>query len=643
MSIFRSFRGFFVPVIFAPLVGFVFGGVVTRPAFGAKSCGGNFYRNYTTIGDPVVLATFSYPMGGTLPSLNILPPTRSGFNFLGTAGQYYDSSLTPSSTPPDVCLDSIRSKWDFIGCDAGVVILGDRTYPSLPILSLRSSGSGSSSSSGWSVSLDDAQCDQTISGISKCSAIPGGYSGDITGGGYSTATISQMAAAANGSNCWCRITGRGYNNHGTCQQNDGYYTTTHWVYAPLRSSGLGTTRCSLATCSETCAKLVANTDRDGELFRETLYGWNCPFKITYNGVTGTHSNPESYTFSDVMNGGIALTDATSDLASTVFDSWTDDDNNNAVVTLIGQQTVGNRNFTANYNCANGYTEEGCAVDGITGSKKTDEYFSNDGLNRSDIAFELVPGEWQGTYVDANNNYFRIRGKAVCSISSSLSSTNPPSSTAGQYCWCKPLIYFDSNNDPYGLGTVGWFLGSSSFSNAAECLDGCASKCVGKSGTVSYKCDKGCQLNVYKLSYVLNQQNYSTTVSWPNSPVYPSLYTVETPAFTISNPTRDSFTLNKWCENSSFTSLCALPKVVTPSTSYYGDRTYYARWVGNTIHLEWYKGANHTDQWTGSGSNPASCVYGSPYNIPQGYGINPLRIPTLTGYTFDGWEVSGYTP
>ncbi len=219
---------------------------------------------------------------------------------------------------------------------------------------------------------------------------------------------------------------------------------------------------------------------------------------------------------------------------------------------------------ANWGCATGYTQGACPLNGKYGSKITGnyDYISQDGTQFSANAVNLTlfNSEWQQKFADSNNGTFIVRGKSVCSESSNVPAGTAPSSTGGKYCWCKPTLYIDENNNYYGVGTVPWWSGTGSFSDESSCISGCAARC--ESGTVNFKCESGCQPNVCFVDY----HNLNDEETWPTPRITPTLFSAETPVdfFEVSTPSRLTHTFVSWCEDSGLTNCSNSMTIATNS-------------------------------------------------------------------------------
>ena len=120
--------------------------------------------------------------------------------------------------------------------------------------------------------------------------------------------------------------------------------------------------------------------------------------------------------------------------------------------------------------------------------------------------------------------------------------------------------------------------------------------------------------VYNITYNLGGGNLAT----PN----PATYTIETPTFTLTNPTREGYTFVGWTG----TGLDAATTTVTVAQGSTGDRSYTATWTPIVYNITY-------DLAGGSASNPATYTIETP--------TFTLANPAAPiGYTFAGWTGTG---
>ncbi|MBQ3455213.1 MAG: InlB B-repeat-containing protein [Synergistaceae bacterium] len=122
--------------------------------------------------------------------------------------------------------------------------------------------------------------------------------------------------------------------------------------------------------------------------------------------------------------------------------------------------------------------------------------------------------------------------------------------------------------------------------------------------------------IYTISYDLD----GGTVSTPN----PTTYTIETPSFTLNNPTRTGYTFAGW----KGTDINGTAETVTVLQGSTGNRSYTAVWSSVTYTIT-YNLNNAQDP-----GNPAT------YTIESG--AITLTNPSRDGYTFDGWTGTDLT-
>ena len=106
---------------------------------------------------------------------------------------------------------------------------------------------------------------------------------------------------------------------------------------------------------------------------------------------------------------------------------------------------------------------------------------------------------------------------------------------------------------------------------------------------------------------------------------PTTYNIETPAFTLNNPTRTGYTFVGWTG----TDLTEATQTVTIVQGSTGDRSYTAHWTPITYNITYDLGGGSM-----ASTNPIT------YNIETP--TFTLNNPTRTGYTFDGWTGTDLT-
>jgi uncharacterized repeat protein (TIGR02543 family) len=106
---------------------------------------------------------------------------------------------------------------------------------------------------------------------------------------------------------------------------------------------------------------------------------------------------------------------------------------------------------------------------------------------------------------------------------------------------------------------------------------------------------------------------------------PTTYHIETPAFTLNNPTRTGYTFVGWTG----TDLTEATQTVTITQGSTGDRSYTAHWTPITYNITYDLGGGSV-----ATANPIT------YNIETP--TFTLNNPTKTGYTFDGWTGTDLT-
>ena len=103
-----------------------------------------------------------------------------------------------------------------------------------------------------------------------------------------------------------------------------------------------------------------------------------------------------------------------------------------------------------------------------------------------------------------------------------------------------------------------------------------------------------------------------------TPANPTTYTIETPTFTLTNPTKTGHTFKGWKLNGEGVA----QMTVTITTGSTGDKAYTATWQVNQYTITF-------DSNGGSDVDPITQDYGTTITSPD--------VPTRTGYDFDGWS------
>ena len=103
-----------------------------------------------------------------------------------------------------------------------------------------------------------------------------------------------------------------------------------------------------------------------------------------------------------------------------------------------------------------------------------------------------------------------------------------------------------------------------------------------------------------------------------TPANPTTYTIETPTFTLTNPTKTGYTFKGWKLNGE--GKAQMTVTITQGST--GHLAYTATWQVNQYTITF-------DSNGGSDVDPITQDYGT--------AITPPDAPTLTGYDFDGWS------
>ncbi len=125
------------------------------------------------------------------------------------------------------------------------------------------------------------------------------------------------------------------------------------------------------------------------------------------------------------------------------------------------------------------------------------------------------------------------------------------------------------------------------------------------------------LNEYTITYDL------AGGALPDDAANPNSYTVESAAFTLTNPTKTGHAFAGWTG----TGLDGTSETVTIAQGSTGDRAYTATWTANSYAIA-YAGMDGAEAGE---HQPKSHTYGTATTVSD---------PTKTGYTFAGWLVNG---
>ncbi len=134
-------------------------------------------------------------------------------------------------------------------------------------------------------------------------------------------------------------------------------------------------------------------------------------------------------------------------------------------------------------------------------------------------------------------------------------------------------------------------------------------------TGNFKLEASWNVNTYSITYDLDGGKLPTGVTNPDS------FTVETPSFTITNPTKTGYNFIGWEYNGSTNSSVVINQGST------GDRDYKAIWREAIYTIEYNYGGGVVDV-----ANPVSYS-----NSTETFTLNN---PERAGYTFSGWSGTG---
>ncbi|MBQ7409002.1 MAG: InlB B-repeat-containing protein, partial [Alphaproteobacteria bacterium] len=278
-------------------------------------------------------------------------------------------------------------------------------------------------------------------------------------------------------------------------------------------------------------------------------------------------------------------------------------------------------------CPTGYKQTGTSLATMDLSLSADS-------TRYNTSSGMASGDWDATFT-----YGTVKGTTFCSSESADYGTVKELGTeSGKNCWCK-LQEFTPNSHvtvPVQDATTPYVFNYSAVTKL-ECNNMCAWYCaVGIDGILGTNWTESLRVNAFNATQPLRCTaiDYNITYELDGGVVSesnPETYNIETPTFTLHNPTKENYTFIGWCEGDAD---CADPDVSMDLTNgSIGDKTFYAKWenASYTITYEMNGGTNYVGA-------PTSYVFGTGATID---GI-PIRgnimVPSDPHYeyVFLGW-------
>lgn len=278
--------------------------------------------------------------------------------------------------------------------------------------------------------------------------------------------------------------------------------------------------------------------------------------------------------------------------TTLYAKWTAN-TNTAYTVKHWQQNLdaGSDENAENYTCVD--TENGT---GTTGASVTPAVKAYEGFTAPNAQTVTIAAD--GSTVV---NYYYTRNSYTVSLSADTGIESV--SGAGTYAYGATVTIDADVKDGYSWQQ--WSNG-----NADK-------RCSFTMGASDVRLTAQATLNEYTITYNL------AGGTLPDNAANPDSYTVESAAFTLTNPTKTGYAFAGWTG----TGLDGASETVTIAQGSTGDRAYTATWTANSYTIT-YAGMEGAE----AGENqPTSHTCGT---------VTIVSDPTKTGYTFAGWLVNG---
>lgn len=389
-----------------------------------------------------------------------------------------------------------------------------------------------------------------------------------------------------------------------------------------------------------------NAGKQVEVSADWYAHWTAnKYNINYNMNSGTNYSgaPTEYTFDvgTTING-------TPTKAGSTFAGWTGTGITGSPVSsvTIPATDMGDKNYTANWSCNNGYENSDFAtflgdktsIDGTGYSYKLNNNAAGTGGTNG---ANLEKGEWE-TYFE----YGTVRGITTCRSNNSLSimtgvTVKEPESSGGRLCWCKVtgFIPSDDSNAVYETVMPQWlYHPDNGFTTESNCNNNCAQRCGEyfatkanvREGAYPTLTSDQCIVKTNTVNYHLNGGSLPNGVSNPDS------YRITDLPMALPVPVRQSFNFDGWYETANFQG-SAIAQIVAGT---YGNKDYYAKWscpTGYEINNDTCQPSHYTITYVLNGGDAS---YTDSENVPTGYdygtAVTITEEPTKTNATFVKW-------
>ena len=245
-----------------------------------------------------------------------------------------------------------------------------------------------------------------------------------------------------------------------------------------------------------------------------------------------------------------------------------------------------------------------------------------------------------------NPLYRVYGKSSCN---KLNGSVPPGAmrysekdnetmistdNSGEHCWCK-MTDFESKNSSLSDLDTAWvylkeFMEDDDYNAAQNCSHSCAEECRDAMRTNPFFRSQvfgvydACKAETYNIEYVLNGGKWALGITPERQ--YTIVYqTVNVP----DEIEKEHYEFLGWCDDEELTQNCGKNRTIP--TGSYGNRTFYAKWLGEPHTISFDHGSvDIGSDFTGN-MQPQNVRYGDTNIELSANGFS------VTGYEFDGWE------
>lgn len=396
----------------------------------------------------------------------------------------------------------------------------------------------------------------------------------------------------------------------------------------------------------------------GSVGDKTFYAkWN-PIVYTINyelssggyWPTGT-LHPETYT---IESDTITLS-TPSRVGYYRFDGWCDDEQLTQNCTdqkTISAGSTGDRAFYAKWivgtpssiTCDNGYNENNVATAVLDASIDASAYAFYNYTGGAKIIDQNLPriqdgrnrGQWGANFVYGNVYGVSSCNSTIGSIPPSVmeysvsGASTMENSANGQWCWCKMTDFIPTDQVQVDTPDTPWVF-VKYFSHQYgqyECQTTCTKNCIEKVASDQFYRAQlfgehaTCTPALYDIVYHANDGSMDSETNWPEK------YSIVSGTVTLpNNVTKEFYNFGGWCDTPELKS-CSMSKTIP--TGSYGEKNFYAKWVGDKHYLHFAPNTVLVEKNSPGTMPDQDAYYGDVY-----LDINPNTF-VRNGYEFNGW-------